>query len=285
MIIGLVLSFFLLLSGYVIATLQASHSTEKFIQSLYMKKQAYHALVSLLPYIIQGLRREDPSVDTLSDPWAFPFVVETEKGRLEVNIYDEERFLNINQIGKSRTYFEAFTRLLTLLEISPGYGERVLAWIGESPSVFESPYPIKRAPMDSIYELRFTGMGDEELYGRAVGKVSYPGLVDLLTVYSSGRININTAPKYVLMALDPRIDSSIADRIIEYRSSKPFKRVEDLVLVEGVSFDILYRIRDFIDVKSSTFRIRASVKTGEEETTFELVYDRASNRILYKEIF
>jgi len=284
-IVVLVLSFFLVLSGYVVSTLQSAGSTARFIQSLYLKQQAYHALTSLIPYILQGLKREDSSVDTLSDPWAFPFVVETEKGTLEINIYDEDRFFNLNYVGKSKTYREVFERLLTLLEISPGYADRLLAWIGESPSTFESEYPLKRAPMDSVHELRFIGMGEEELYGRTVGDVSYPGLLSLVTVHSSGKINVNTAPKYILMALDPRIDSTVADRIMEYRSSKPFKKVDDLVLVEGVSFDVLYRIRDMIDVKSTHFRIVATVKAGEEETTVELVYDRAGNRIVYREIY
>ncbi len=285
MIVALVLSFFLIMASYVVSSLQSSSSTSRFITDLYTKQQAYHALTSILPYILQGLRREDPSVDTLSDPWAFPFIIETERGTLEVEIHDEERFLNLNYVGSSKIHREVFERLLSLLRISPGYTDRLLAWIGKSPSVFESEHPIKRAPMDSTYELRFLGMDEEELYGRTEGDVSYPGLLELVTVHSSGKINVNTAPKYILMALDPRIDSALADKIIEHRNSKPFKKVDDLVLVEGMSFDILYRIRAVIDVKSSHFRIVAKVKRAEVQTTVEMVYDRSANRVLYRELY
>ncbi len=285
MIIALVLSFFVLLSGYVVTALYSANSTGRFVEKVYIKEQAYHALVSLLPYILQGLRKEDSSYDSLLDPWAMPFVVETEKGRLEVVIYDEDRFFNLNKVGDDRIYQAVFERLLRLLEISPGYTSRLLAWIGKEPQSFESEYPVKRAPLDSPQELRFIGMTKEDLYGRTVGDVSYPGLLSLVTTYSSGKININTAPKYILMALDPRIDSTVADRIIEYRRSKPFKRVNDLVLVEGVTFDILYRIQKIIDVKSSHFRIKATVKTGDVETTLEVIYDRNKNRVVYKRIY
>jgi len=284
-LIALVLSFFVILSAYVVSSLQSASSAGRLVEKVYIKQQSYHALISLIPYVLQGLRNEDSNVDTLLDPWAFPFEVETEKGKLEVNIYDEDRFLNLNYVAKDKVYEEVFERLLQLLEISPGYTERLLAWLGKEKMSFSDKYPVKGAELDSPHELTYLGMTRKELYGRTVGNISYPGLLSLVTTYSSGKINVNTAPKYVLMALDPRIDSSLADRIIEYRSTKPFKKVEDLVLVEGMSFDILYRIRKIIDVKSTHFRIVATVKTGDVETTLELVYDRANGRIVYKRIY
>ncbi|WP_457600331.1 general secretion pathway protein GspK [Hydrogenivirga sp.] len=285
MLIALVLSFFVLLSGYVVTALHSATSLSRFTEKVYIKQQSYHALMSLVPYILQGLRREDSSYDALSDPWALPFVVETEKGRLEVVIYDEDRFFNLNTVGDGNVQREVFERLLRLLDISTGYTDRLLAWIGKSNGNFQSEYPIKRAPLDSPEELRFIGMSREELYGRSVGDITYPGLLSLVTTYSSGKVNVNTAPKYVLMALDPRIDSTVADRIMEHRSSKPFKKVNDLVLVEGVSFDVLYRIQKVIDVKSSHFRIRATVKSGDVETTLEMIYDRSKNKVVYKRIY
>ena len=285
MLIALVMSFFVLLSGYVVTALHSATSSGRFVEKLYIKQQSYHALVSLLPYILQGLRRENQSYDALSDPWALPFVVKTDKGELEVLVYDEDRFLNLNSVGEDKVYREVFERLLQLLEISPGYTSRLLAWLGKESHSFDSKYPVKRAPMDSPEELRFLGMTDEELYGRTEGEVSYPGLLSLVTTYSSGKININTAPKYILMALDPRIDSTVADRIMERRASNPFRKVNDLVLVEGVSFDVLYRIQRIIDVKSTHFRVKATVKTGDVETTLELVYDRSKDKVVYKRMY
>ncbi len=281
----MVLAFFLTLGGLVLSSLQSVSYAERFVREVYMKQQAYHVLTSVLPYALDALRREDSSVDTLQDRWALPFVVETDRGSLEVVILDEDRFFNLNTVGKGKVQREVFERLLGLLKISPGYSDRLLAWIGREPPNFRSEFPIKGAPMDSPYELMYLGMSDEDLYGREEGDVSYPGLLSLVTTYSSGKINVNTAPKYVLMALDPKIDGPLADRIIEYRSSKPFKRVEDLVLVEGFTFDILHRIRNLIDVKSTTFRIKATIKSGDVETTLEIVYDRSKNRVIYKRIY
>ena len=269
----------------VVSSFESSSRTTQFARRIYIKQQAYHALLSILPYITQALQRDDQSVDSLTDPWALPFQMETEKGTLSVVIYDEDRFLNINSLYKGKVYREIFERLLTLLEISPSYSERVLGWMGKGGMPYQEEYPLKGAPLDSVHELRYMGFSEEDLNGRTVGDVTYPGLLSLLTVYSKDRININTAPKYILMALDPRIDSAIADRIIEFRATKVFKKPQDLVLVEGVTLDILYRIQNVIDVKSSVFRILATVRTGDVETTIELVYDRQDKKVLYRRIY
>ena len=285
MFIVLVLSFFLALSMVVVSSFESTSSTGLYARKIYIKQQAYHALVSVLPYILEGLRREDQSFDSLLDPWTLPFEIETEKGKLSVVIYDEDRFLNLNFIHKDKVYREIFERLLTLLEISPGYSERVLAWIGKGGSFYGGEYPVKGSLMDSPEELRYIGMSDAELYGKTVGDVTFPGILSLVTTYSSGKININTAPKYILMALDPKIDDALAERIIEYRSAKPFRKPQDIVLVEGVSFDILYRIEKVIDIRSTHFRIIANLKTGDVETTLEVIYDRFGGRVVYKRIY
>ncbi len=285
MVILIALAFFLSLSAYVIHAVHSSNSAHKTVEEVYIKLQAYHVLKSVFPYILLSLRNEDRNIDTLNDTWAFPFVVSTERGELEVIIYDEDRFINLNYIGQSEAHRRVFERLLELLRISPFYTERILAWTGRSLGTFESEYPIKRANFDSKEELKYLGFTYEELYGRKEGDVEYPGLMELVTVYSSGKININTAPKYIIMALDKDIDSVLADKIIEYRSSKPFKRIDDIVLVEGVTFDILYRIRNIIDVKSQYFRIKATLRIGDVETTLDAVYDRKNNRVVYKKIY
>lgn len=278
------LMFFLALSGYVVQALKSSYGAQTIVSKVYAKQQAYHVLVSALPYILTSLRREDTSYDALSDPWAFPFTVETERGKLEVVIYDEDRFINVNFLDNP-TLRRIFERLLTLLNISPVYSERVLMWIGKSRGTFESEYPLKRAPMDTPHELSFLGFSYEDLYGRTEGDVTYPGLLSLVTTFSYGKINVNTAPKYILMALDRDIDSALADKIIEFRERNPFRNTQDLVSVEGFTLDTLYRIQNVIDVKSKVFRIVATLELGEVETTLEVVYDREQNRILYKRIY
>ena len=65
---------------------------------------------------------------------------------------------------------------------------------------------------------------------------------------SSQKIDINRAEPWLLDAL-PSIGEVIAQRIVDYRSENgPFKTIEDLLKVSGISQGTLDKIKDFITV-------------------------------------
>lgn len=283
MIVLMALFIFLTSAYYVMSMYSSLKSANSAVQEVYAKEQAYHIFLSALPLALEAIKKDDPSYDSLQDVWAYTREFKTEKGELSISIYDEERFLNLNYVD-SGAYGKFFERLLNLLRIDPHYKENLLAWEGKTNRKIEAPYPIKGAPLDSKEELRYMGFKEEDLLGKTVGNDFFPGLESLTTVYSSGKININTAGKYILMALDPRIDEGLASKIIDRRNKEPFKRVEDLVLVDGFSFDILYVVRELVDVKSRYFHIVMDIRSGGFSSRFEAVYDRQNDKVVYKKL-
>ncbi|MCS7262630.1 MAG: general secretion pathway protein GspK, partial [Aquificaceae bacterium] len=117
------------------------------------------------------------------------------------------------------------------------------------------------------------------------GTQFYPGLWSLTTTFSSGKVNVNTAPLHVLMALDRGIDQSLASKIVERRARQPFKRPEDLVLVEGFTLDMLYRMRNYVDTRSRFFHVVMDLRTGGYAVSFSAVYDRQEGKFVYKRIY
>ena len=61
-------------------------------------------------------------------------------------------------------------------------------------------------------------------------------------------ININTANEKELDAL-PGIGPAIARRIVEYRSSQPFTKVEDIMLVKGIGEKKFAKLKELITVE------------------------------------
>lgn len=64
---------------------------------------------------------------------------------------------------------------------------------------------------------------------------------------ANGLININTAAKEDLTRLTG-VGDVIADRIIEYRSSTPFKSIEDIMCVKGIGTTTFEKIKSQITV-------------------------------------
>lgn len=93
-----------------------------------------------------------------------------------------------------------------------------------------TPYKAKDAKFDTIEELLLVkGMTPDILYGNSNRK----GIIDFLTVHSkTDKININAAPKEVLMAV-PGITPEIADAIISARQVKEITGGEIQGLIAG----------------------------------------------------
>ncbi len=280
MIILLVLAFFLGGSYYLTHLSQSVRSSSLAVSNYYAREQTYYAFKSLMPIVLTNLKSIGRDYNSLSDPWAKELVFSTDIGEVRVNIYDEERFFNINTAASPKG-LSIFERLLRLSGVETSYARHVLVWMGRERGSLDTDYPLKLAPLDSKEELLYMGFRKDDLLGKTAGGKFYPGLWSLTTVHSNGKININTASVYVLMALDERIDETLAGKIVQRREREPFRRVEDLVLVEGFTFDMLYRIRDAVDVKSSNFHVVMDFRVGDITLTYEFIYNRDTDEVVY----
>ena len=94
--------------------------------------------------------------------------------------------------------------------------------------------------------------------GALVSFDEFKAIVDDLTITEDeklpGLININTAPREVLICL-PGMTNQLADRIVERRSSDlgSFTTVADLATVEGVDAEKFGSLLPYITVRSSVF--------------------------------
>jgi general secretion pathway protein K len=94
-------------------------------------------------------------------------------------------------------------------EVTGGGGAETAYYAG-----LPRPYAAKNAPIDCIEELLMVkGVTRELFYGTGES----PGLVQCMTVFGDGKININTAPKPLLRALAVEMTDGDADWLDQYR--------------------------------------------------------------------
>jgi len=278
--------------------LDAIH-TANFYAGLRSKQTAYYIGRSGMDIARQALSQDDAKVDSLQDFWASQLAtIPLDEGTIKITMVDEERYFNPNSLIKSdgtleKKHYEQFRRLLKLLLIDQDKANLVVDWIDPDinptlPGGGETgDKPIKNAPLDSINELLYIpGIEKEDYLGKESGGKFFTGLKDNLSIYSNGKINLNTASLDLIRSLDDEITESMAQEIVDRRKDKPFEELEDLLNIPGFTRELIYRITYLADIKSSNFRILCQIKIGDSTTQVTGVINReeSGSRLKYIKI-
>ncbi len=218
--------------------------------------------VSLAKYF---LRMDSPLVDSLNDIWAleFPAITE-EKGIVNIMISDEDGKINVNRLVDRSG--EINTKVYGMLE-------RLLDAAGEDPG----------AAAGIAEELRRRGGEGFFTRDEILGIPGAEGILEYITIYTDGAVNINTAPEIVLESLSGSIDAPLAKEIAAYRDVSPFGSLSQLAAVPGVSEDVMREISSAAKVRSEIFRIEVHVDSGGRRKSIISVVERRRSdfRVLY----
>lgn len=190
-------------------------------------------------------------------------------GYYRVKVFDESGKLDINTVSDI-----LLKNLLMNLGIEEGEADIIVDSImdwrdpddlhrlhGAEDDYYQSlpnPYEAKDANFDTLEELLLVkGITPEILYGTGENK----GIIEFLTVHSNtNKINVNAAPKEVLMAI-PGISSDLADTIIEMRSTNEIRSLQEIGIA-GENYSIIAPYVDTAGSNSYTFESVGSKEKG-----------------------
>jgi|Deesub1362B_J571_1020462.scaffolds.fasta_scaffold00152_52 general secretion pathway protein K len=219
---------------------------------------------------------------TYPEELSFPVPVSDEESIL-IRIRDEQAKINLNRLiypngSDNQRVISLFRRLCDVLQVEESIVDRVLDWIDRDSTerLTGSEEGAKNAPLYSIGELQ---------YIKGITPETLQKLIPYLSAYYdrsgvSDKININTAPKEVIMALHEEIDSSMAENVILYRKESPFERPEQIKNISG--FEKVYaEISPLIAVRSGFFRIIVTATNGSLKSTVEEIVDIDNSRVLF----
>ncbi len=177
------------------------------------------------------------------------------QGRLWYGLVDEERKLNLNVISQgilarllrqvAGVDAQTASRLaLSVLEWrQPGKQTLEGFYSDEYYTNLKHPYQPKGAPFEVLEELRLVRGFTEDIYQK---------IFPFVTVYGDGRININTAPAPVLLALG--LEAELVDKILSVRRGPDgFENTPDDYIFYK-PFDIGSEIKGFMPVTIDEMR-------------------------------
>ncbi len=239
----------------------------------------------------------------ISSPRAKASIAVSENGSKQYGLIDEERKININVASK-----DILKRLIKLIleydEVrATRLADSIIDWreIGESEIVgffsddfydnLEYPYPAKNEPFEIPDELKLVKGVTEDVSAR---------LLKYLTVYGSGKININTAQKTVFIALG--LDHDVADKILRIRrgpdgidytgddivfpcaetiieliqQEEPLNEREEIQIRSLMEKDLLSEKSEFYSIESN-----AKLYNSNESVKIRCIYDASQKKIVY----
>ena len=295
----LVLLMVSILVVLVLETLRAMQvegaSSRHFQDSLQAEAVAKSGVSLAMSLLAQDLAENE--VDHLGEPWAK--VVEPdalpvqlpEDGTLEGKVEDEAGKFPINYLvdedGKPQDmYQKVLTGMLTNApfqleeEEAKGLVNAITDWLDQDDEPtgvlgaetdyyqsLENPYDCRNGPFTSLAELQLVRGMTESLY---FGSEGNPGLRDLLTIYSDGKININTAGPVVLKALVSKSVSedtaqAWTESVVAYREDPmhwDFLGESDWYRNRMAGFNDISLPAELITTQSNHFSVKLTGKAG-----------------------
>lgn len=110
---------------------------------------------------------------------------------------------------------------------------------------------------------------------------------DWLSLYSEGKININTAPKEILLSLDEQMTPALVEEIVHAREEGSLAGEEDLRKIATIDEDLLFRLGRVIRYNSQYFRVRIAVSAPPGPIHIEAVVmrDKKKPKVVQWEVY
>ena len=177
---------------------------------------------------------------------------------------------------------------------------------------------VKNARLDSLGELRYVrgwtdprgprplpllgGMNSDAPRGEDVGgsdststddpegtsrDASMSQWSDWLSLFSEGKVNINTAPREILLCLDEQMTDGLVEEIVRKREEGSLSGEEDLRQIATIDEDLLFRLSRLIRYNSQYFRVRIGVSSPPGPIRVEAVVlrDRRNPKVIRWEVY
>ena len=233
------------------------------------------------------LLMDNNSYDWYSDIWVKQKHLEFPEGSVDIAIEPIDTRFNINSIINKDKSFNSqaqtiFSNLLSVMGFPSSLLDALLDWLDSDdfPRVFGAeseyyatlspPYRPPNGPLSDISELAYIKGFTPEIL-KPAGETR--GLLDLLTIFSDNKINVNMADPIILQSLG--YPTSSVEKILNERELRPLT-MNILMRIDRQTTASLTRVIKF---SSSFFRITSQAKSGNAVCVQSLLVQRAGNKI------
>ncbi len=246
--------------------------------------KALYAAGAAIEFAVGLITADGTGADGLEDLWALDIgELPVGESAMTWKVTDESGKINLNYLVDERTGREdrklvgVLERLMTILEMDIEPVAALLDWLDPDGDIrlhgAEDSYyrrgketgDCKDASLDVVEELVLVKGFDAEMVEK---------LMPFVTVYSDGKINLNTAPATVIQALLPSMDEQTVEDILLVRSEGTILSVKELGSVSRLAPLDRVAIGALMTAKSNFFSIEGTGIHGESKRLVRVVVSR-----------
>jgi len=217
--------------AYVVPQISLAGRLKNRVESYYLAKAGAKKAIYLVSAYVKNI-----NYNSLNEEWSnseslfknialgsgsFSVINDLDSNHILYGVVDEERKININQVPEPilKNFF------ILAAGVSPsqaeGIADCIIDWrdsdniasaYGAEDAYYKtlSPgYPCKNSSFEALEELLLVKGMDNDIFDKVRNRI---------TIYGTGKININTADRIVLLSLG--LDSSLVDKIITFRKGE-----------------------------------------------------------------
>jgi general secretion pathway protein K len=241
--------------------------------------------------ILKDDREQSDTVDHLGEDWARDIPpLPVEGGTVDGALEDMQGRFNLNNLvdrngRRVDQQFELFVRLLEVLDLSPDIADAVADWLDAD----QLPDGIGGAE-DDIYTLRdppyrtanyFFQTAQELLAVDGIDADTFEILEPHITALPASadvtRINVNTASRVVLQALDPSITPADTEQWVADRLATPYENLDDFWSV--TTPEVRQNLQNNLDVGTIFFQLKVIASLGTTQLSMYSLLERQANSV------
>ncbi|MFQ5894268.1 MAG: type II secretion system minor pseudopilin GspK [Nitrospinota bacterium] len=251
--------------------------------------------------VAAALEEDDNSFAAATERWAtLDERLEAGGAQVRFQVQDESAKVNLNAPAAQEPalrdgVMELLTGMFQERELDPQLVAYLADWVdadsepraegseGAFYRTLPQPYPVKNGPLDTLSELQLIrGFSPKAL--QALGFQSREGSPDpqsgdWLTIYSDGRINVNTADPFILRNLAGGLPEALVDALVELRADRPLERVEELRELPGMDDALYSKLSPLVTVDSQYFSVRSEAAAGRMRKRLSVVLRKEGGRV------
>jgi general secretion pathway protein K len=224
-------------------------------------------------------------VDSLEEDWALglpPFPIDD--GMIGVTMEDSNRYFNLNDLVDNngvaiQKHVEQLQRLFTLLSIDDSLVDALVDWMdkddrpygtfgAEDTMYYDKDYKVKNTRLDNLFELKLI-LGFKP---NIIRRLKHVACVHPSPQNGTTKININTAPADVLMALFPNMSKLDVEALAENMPYEDLNSIKSLPWIAGGDLPRL-------SVGSDTFTLRTHASFGRTQVREEYLLLRTQQNV------